>query len=279
MIGGSLAAAWRRAGVVSHVTGYDVDPAALERAVALGFVDVAAPDVAHAVMAADLVVLAAPVLAIGALLAQVATHLPPQAIVTDVGSAKQAVIEAARGALGAALARFVPAHPIAGRERPGVEAADADLFERKLVVTTPLPQTDPDALRVVEAAWQALGARVQRMSAAEHDRVFAAVSHLPHLLAFALVAQIAAGPDGERTLGYAGAGFRDFTRIAASSAVMWRDVALANRAALGDALRAYRAQLEALQNALDHGDAQALEGVFAVASAARRRHQVQFDCE
>jgi prephenate dehydrogenase len=279
MIGGSLAAAWRRAGVVSHVTGYDNDPAALERAVALGVIDVAAPGLAQAVGAADLVVLAAPVMAIAATLAQVAAHLPQQAIVTDVGSTKQAVIEAARGALGAALPRFVPAHPIAGRERPGVDAADVDLFDRKLVVTTPLPQTDPGALHIVETAWRALGSRVERMSAAEHDRVFAAVSHLPHLLAFALVAQIAAAPDGERTLGYAGAGFRDFTRIAASSADMWRDVALANRAALGDELRTYRAQLDALQQALDRGDADAIEQVFRLASQTRRRHQAQFDSE
>lgn len=279
MIGGSVARAWRRGGVVSEVVGCDLDAGALERARALGVIDHAAADVAAAVARADLVVLATPVGAMPAQFEAMAATLPRDAIVTDVGSTKGDVIAAARRALGARLPRFVPAHPIAGRELPGVEHATADLFDGKLVVTTPLAETDTVALATIERIWCAAGARVERMDAVEHDRVFAAVSHLPHLLAFALVARIASEPDGERKLGFAGAGFRDFTRIAASSPAMWRDIALANRAALGDELRGYRALLDELQQAVDGADAAALERVFDLASRTRRAHAKTFDAE
>lgn len=273
LVGGSAAAAFRASGAAQTVVGFDQDAAVAPRARVLGVIDHAAASVAEAVNAADLVLLAVPVGAMPAVLAEVAAHARPDAIVTDVGSTKRSVIEAARSALAGtpvALSRFVPAHPIAGGELPGVEYASATLFQGKRLITTPLVDTDPAALAAVESLWRAAGAEVIRMDADEHDRIFAAVSHLPHLLSFALVAKIAADADGARKLGFAGAGFRDFTRIAASSPVMWRDVALANRAALSEELRGYRAVLERLQRAVDAGDGEQLAALFEVASRTRR---------
>jgi len=271
MIGGSLAAAWRRAGAATTVTGFDISPSALDTALARGLVDRTAADAAAAVEDADVVLLATPVGAMRQVLAAMAPRLPPQAIVTDVGSTKVGVIADADATLGAAIARFVPAHPIAGRELPGVEHADADLFAGKRIIVTPTPRTDAAAVAAVERLFAAAGGRVERMDASEHDRIFAAVSHLPHLLSFALVAAIAEGADGRRKLGYGGAGFRDFTRIAAASPVMWRDICLANRDALGQELRQYRAVLERLQLAVDASDAEALHRTFELASTLRRQ--------
>jgi len=280
LIGGSAAAAWRAAGAVERVVGFDLDPEAMRLASERGVIDAGAASAARAVADADLVLLAVPVLAMGEILREIAPHLPPQAVVSDVGSTKVSVIEAARAGLGGtALARFVPGHPIAGRELPGVEFADAGLFRGRLVITTPVAETGKDACAMVESLWKSAGARLARMQPAEHDRIFAAVSHLPHLLAFGLVAAIATEVDGERKLEFAGAGFRDFTRIAASSPAMWRDVCLANRDALSDELRRYRQLLERLQHALDAGDAGVLERTFAVASDARRRHAPTLDSE
>lgn len=281
LIGSSAAAAWRRCGAVATVVGFDANPAAAAHALALKVVDRVAPSVAEAVREADLVLLAVPVGAMAAVLAQVARAAPAHSVITDVGSTKASVIEAARAALSAAssfsMRRFVPAHPIAGGEQPGVEHHDPELFRGKLCITTPLAETHADALASVEQLWRDAGARVVRMPADEHDRVFAAVSHLPHLLAFALVEWIVTAADGERSLSLAGAGFRDFTRIASSSPTMWRDIMLANRAAISAALRGYRGQLERLQQALDTQDGALLEQVFGTASAARRRQMEQPD--
>ncbi len=281
LIGGSAALAWKRTACVGTIVGYDLDAGATRKAQELGVVDVAASSVARAVDDADLIVLAVPVGAIPALLAEVASHAAPFAVITDVGSTKGSVIDAARAALTAnssfSLRRFVPGHPIAGRELQGVERALADLFRDKLFIATPHEATHPDALARVEALWQAAGSRVVLMTAAEHDRIFAAVSHLPHLLAFALVAAIAQEPDGARKLEFAGGGFRDFTRIAAASPVMWRDIAVANRVALSVELKSYRAMLDQLQAAVDAGDAAALERVFDLASRARRARASHFD--
>lgn len=283
MIGGSVAAALKRAGAIDWASGFDVDPKAARRGVELGVLDAAAASVEEAVREADLVVFAVPVGAMKAVMTVAAKALPAHAIVTDVGSTKLSVIQAAREAFGAAsrlpISRFVPCHPIAGRERPGVEHADAQLFRGRLCICTPFEQTSAQARAAVQDLWQRVGASVVTMDAAEHDRVFAAVSHLPHLLAFALVARIASEPDGERKLGFAGAGFRDFTRIAASSPAMWRDVCIENRAALGEELRGLRALLDELQRAVDAGDAAALEAVFDLASRTRRRHARTFDAE
>lgn len=283
LIGGSAAIAWRRAGMVTEVTGFDRDAAALARAQALGVIDRAATGAADAVRDADLVLLAVPVGAMQATFAAIAAAVPAHAVITDVGSTKRSVIDAARIELGAgssfSFRRFVPGHPIAGRELPGIEHADGALFDGKLYVSTPVEDTNEDAVAQVEALWRAAGATVARMDADEHDRIFAAVSHLPHLLAFALVARIASEADGERKLEFAGAGFRDFTRIAASSPEMWRDISLANRAALSEELRGYRALLDELQRAVDAADAAAIERVFDLASRTRRRHARTFDAE
>jgi prephenate dehydrogenase len=271
MIGGSLLAAWRQAGLVATASGYDVDRAALEFAAGRGLIDRCATSVAQAVADAELVVVATPVGAMREVFVQIAAALPGGALITDVGSTKGEVIDQARAALGAGFARFVPAHPIAGKELPGVEHADARLFAGKRVVLTPTTETSAEALTRVHGMFARTGARVERMDPAEHDRIFAAVSHLPHLLSFALVAAIGAEADGERKLGYGGAGFRDFTRIAASSPVMWRDICVANRAALGEELRGYRALLDRLQQAVDSGDATALQQTFELAARLRRQ--------
>jgi prephenate dehydrogenase len=279
LIGGSAALAFRAAGKVSQVVGFDADAAASARGVARGLLDRAADSIAEAVADAELILLAVPVGAMRDVLRAVALAAPPYAIVTDVGSTKASVIEAARAELSVtssfSLRRFVPAHPIAGGELPGVEHADASLFRGKRLITTPVAETHADALARVESLWEAAGAEVVRMGADEHDRIFAAVSHLPHLLSFALVAQIAGAADGARKLGFAGAGFRDFTRIAASSPAMWRDIALANRAALSTELQGYRALLDDLQRAVDAGDGMRLAEVFELASRTRRATTVK----
>jgi prephenate dehydrogenase len=279
LIGGSFALALRAAGRTEHIAGFDSDSDALQRAFDLGVISEATASTADAVGAADLIVLATPVGAMAAALNDIGPTLKPSAIVTDVGSTKAGVIAAARTALGTAFPRFVPGHPIAGRELPGVEHAEADLFRDRLYVCTPIPETDARAVAVVEAHWRAVGSRIEHMSPDEHDRVFAAVSHLPHLLAFALVAQIAGDPDAERKFALAGAGFRDFTRIAASNPSMWRDVCLANRDAIGAELNAYRALLDEMQRALDAADGAAMHRVFARAAAARRAHTNRLDAE
>lgn len=269
LIGGSLAAALRAASEVEDVIGFDLDAAAAQRGVRAGILDRVAGSPGEAVHGANLVVLAVPVGAMREAFAGVA-GASPRAVITDVGSTKISVIEDARVALGAGFSRFVPAHPIAGGERPGVEHADAGLFRQRLAITTPVNETDPDALATVERLWRAAGARLERLTPEAHDRIFAAVSHLPHVLAFALVELIARGPDADLKLGHAGAGFRDFTRIAASSPVMWRDVCLANRAALLDELSRYRASLGDLQDAIARADGAALERLFRTAADARR---------
>jgi len=270
LLGGSLAAAWRKSGRADHVVGYDLAADRSQRAAALGIVDRAASCVAEAVADADYIALATPVGSMASLFLEVGRHAPEAAIITDVGSTKVELIHRAREALGEAFARFVPAHPIAGGALPGVEHASADLFRGCWVITTPQAQTRADALERIESNWTACGASIERMSAQEHDRIFASVSHLPHLLAFALVQMLAAQPDGSRKLHFAGAGFRDFTRIAASDATMWRDIALANRAALALELDQYRHQLETLQSAVESGDAATLERIFTEASRVRR---------
>lgn len=279
LIGGSLASAWRAAGIATEIVVFDRSRAACETAVAMGVADEIAASPAQAVRGADWVLLAVPVGAMADVFAAIAPELSEHAVVSDVGSTKASVIEAARTHLGAAIARFVPAHPIAGGELPGVEYSNPELFNGRLAITTPIESTDPAALEQVEEAWRAVGARVLRMGCEVHDGVFAAVSHLPHLLAFALVAQIAAEDDAQAKLGFAGAGFRDFTRIAASSPVMWRDICLANRSALSRELSAYRGLLDQLQAALDAGDADRLQACFELASRTRRRIGAPCDAE
>jgi prephenate dehydrogenase len=203
------------------------------------------------------------------MLAAIAPGVGPDTVVTDAGSTKSDVVAAAREQFGAHIARFVPAHPIAGDEKSGPSAARANLYRGRNVVTTPVAETDAAAVNLVEAMWRATGALIHRMTPQQHDDVFATVSHLPHLLAYALVAQVALDPDHERLFSYAASGFRDFTRIAGSHPEMWRDIALANRTALLNRLDGYTAQVAQLRAALETSDSEALERTFALARDAR----------
>ncbi len=269
LIGGSFALALRQAGAVGKVVGVGRSRANMESALALGVIDEAAGDARTAVAGADLVLVAVPVQQTQAVLADVARHLEPSTVVTDAGSTKQDVVEAARAALGDRLHQFVPAHPIAGAEHTGVAAARPALYQDKLVVVTPLAETAPHATELVENAWYASGARIRRMTPRRHDQVFAAVSHLPHAAAFALVQMIAGRPDAAELFSFAGSGFRDFTRIASSSPEMWRDISLANRDALVAELEAYLAALQTLTGQIRSGDAAAIERCFDAARTAR----------
>jgi prephenate dehydrogenase len=273
LIGGSFALALRAAGVVGTIVGVGRTRENLETAQARGAIDrfvTLEGDWAREAGDADLVLLAAPVAQFPALFATLAPALGPHTLLTDGGSTKQDVVAAARATLGAALPRFVPAHPIAGGERSGAAAANAQLFNERRVIVTPLPETDADAIDHVSAAWRASGAWVTRLSPERHDRVFAAVSHLPHLIAYALVDELAKRPEAAEMFAHAGSGFRDLTRIAASSSEMWRDIALANREALGVELDKYRAALDRLAVALAAGDAATLQMLFARAAQARK---------
>jgi prephenate dehydrogenase len=279
LIGGSFALALRAAGAVDTVVGIGRGQANLDTAQRLAVVDRAAAldtDWTVELRDADVVLVAAPVAQYPALFAAMAGKLDAHTIVTDAGSTKQDVVAAARAAFGAALPRFVPAHPIAGTEHSGAAAAFPALFRNRNVVLTPLAETDPAATATVAALWETCGSRVRMLDAATHDRVFAAVSHLPHLLAFALVDALAARPDAEEIFRFAASGFRDFTRIAASSPEMWRDIALANRDALLAEIAAYRAQLDRVAAMVAAGDGAAMEAVFTSARAARRAWETQF---
>jgi prephenate dehydrogenase len=267
LIGGSFALALKQAGAVREVVGVGRDPARLTVARELGLIDRVA-DWSQAGKA-DCVLLALPVGETESVLRQLAPHLKSGAIVTDTGSTKATVVAAARTALGARFADFVPGHPIAGSEQSGPAAAHADLYQGKRVVLTPQPETRAAAVATVRALWEAAGAQVELLDAAQHDRVFAAVSHLPHLAAYALVDELARRPDGDRFFRFAASGFRDFTRIAGSSPEMWRDIALANRPALLAELDAYVVALQAVRAAVSAEDADALLTIFSRARAAR----------
>ncbi|GAB3389098.1 prephenate dehydrogenase [Massilia agri] len=270
LIGGSFALALKAAGAVRSVAGVGRDPQAMARALELGIVDEVCTTVEEAMRGADMVLLAAPVGQTGPILASLLPYLEPQTIVTDAGSTKCDVVLAAREALGGKLGQFVPGHPIAGSESNGPEAAMAGLYRGKKTVLTPLPENDPLAVEQVAKAWRECGSLIHTLSPEDHDRVFAAVSHLPHLLAYALVDDIAAKPHASLLFQYAASGFRDFTRIAGSSPEMWRDISLANRAALLTELDAYLAQLTTLRARLAAADGPALEAVYANAQRARR---------
>lgn len=270
LIGGSFALAMKQhAG--AEITGFDRDQVSLVTARHLGVIDVAAKDLAHAVEKADLVLLAVPVGQIPLVLKEIAPHLPAHTLVTDVGSTKGSVVQAAREILGDAFARFIPAHPIAGAEQSGVRFARADLFQNKAVILTPEPNHHPLPIKRVAACWSHCGARVEQMEAKTHDHIFGLVSHLPHLLSFALVHEIAQREDAQSLFHFAASGFRDFTRIAASSPEMWKDITLANRDVLLEEVAHYRDSLDELLGWLKNSDAQALEQFMKVSREARRR--------
>jgi prephenate dehydrogenase len=270
LIGGSFALDLKQKGLVGQVVGVGRTRANLDLALQLGLIDGIASDPAAAVADADLVLLAIPVGAMLEVFRSIAPVLKPDCILTDVGSTKQDVIAAARAGLGAKLGQFVPAHPIAGAETSGAVAAHAGLFLGKPLVLTPLAENRSQDVEAVEALWTACGAKVGRMEAAEHDRVFAAVSHLPHLAAFALMEELAGRRRAEVYFRYAGAGFRDFTRIAGSHPEMWRDISLANRHALVEELDIYIAKLKEIRALIEKGDGASLEELFERARAARQ---------
>lgn len=271
LIGGSLALALKRAGLVESVVGAGRGRDNLEQALKIGVIDVIAATPACAVQDADMIVLAVPVGAMPDVMRQIAAKVGAGAVLTDVGSTKQDVVAAARALLPQHIGRFVPGHPIAGAETSGVKAARADLYCGKDVILTPLPENDARAVACVRKMWQACGAQVESLSAEVHDRVFAAVSHLPHLAAFALMDALAGRENSALLFRYAGSGFRDFTRIAGSHPEMWRDVALANREALVAELDAYIDRLTYLRDLVSAADGDALMAVLSRASHARKQ--------
>ncbi len=269
LMGGSFALALKKAKLVKRVVGYSKSPSTTERARQLGVIDVAAPSALLAVSGADLVLIAVPVAASEATFKSIRHGLAPDALVMDVGSTKGDVIEAARRGLQELFSCFVPAHPIAGKEVSGIEHAEATLFKGRQIVLTPVKATLRSNLQRASRTWSALGGDVIQMTPDEHDGAFAAVSHLPHLLAFAFMNSIAGQPDGKRFLELAGPGFRDFSRIAASDPAVWRDILLANREQLLAQTRDFREALEALELMVATGDGQGLES--AIESARRLR--------
>ena len=270
LIGGSFALAQRRADERVTIIGYGRTPAVMQRALQIGLIDRIADTVAQAVHTADLILLAAPVAQTEAILRTISPHLEAGTVITDAGSTKSDVVAAARAALGDKVGQFVPGHPIAGRETNGPDAAIVDLFAGKKVVLTPLAENSPADIERVADAWLRCGALIHRLDCAEHDRVFAAVSHLPHLLSYALVDDIAGKPHADLLFHYAASGFRDFTRIAGSSPEMWRDIALANQTALLGELDDYLAKLQGLRQMLVERNGAALESVFSNAQRARQ---------
>ena len=277
LIGGSLALALRRAGACTEVVGCGRHEGPLRRGVELGVIDRWTTDPAQAVDGADVVVLGVPLGAVRAVLQAIRGHLAEDAVLTDVGSAKVSVVAAAQAVFGELPPWLVPGHPIAGNERSGVDAATAELFRRRRVILTPTPVTDPAALERVGQLWRAAGAEVLCTDPEHHDQVLAATSHLPHMLAFGLVDTLARWEGVEEIFAYAAGGFRDFTRIASSDPVMWRDICLANREALLAALHRYRADLESLTALIEAGDAEGLQAVFENAKATRDRYLPLFE--
>lgn len=269
LIGGSFALDLRKKGLVGRITGVGRGRANLEKARELGIIDAIADSAATAVADADLVLLAIPVGAMAAVFREIAPALPPGCIVTDAGSTKQDVVAAAREGLGGGIGRFVPGHPIAGAETSGAEAARTGLYYHKPCVLTPLPENAPETVETVQSLWKACGALVSRMAPERHDQVFAAVSHLPHMVAFALMEELAGRPDAETYFRHAGSGFRDFTRIAGSHPEMWRDICLANRQSLLAELDAFIAKLSHIRGLLAASDGAALEELFSRAREAR----------
>lgn len=269
LIGGSFALALRKAGAVGEVVGFGRSQATLNEAKQLGILDRIGSDVAAEVKDADIVLLATPVAQMGELFTRIAPHLGNQTLVTDGGSTKCDVVAAARGNLGGKIAQFIPGHPIAGAEKSGASAAMADLYQGKKVVLAPLPENDQVSVARVRQAWELCGANVMELTPEEHDGVFAAVSHLPHLLSFALVHDLAQRDNKDLLLSFAASGFRDFTRIAASSPEMWRDISLANRDALLQEVQRYADELHVIHQALQNNDAAKLEEIFSVAREVR----------
>jgi len=269
LIGGSVALALKKAGSAAQIIGVGRSTESLQSALDLGVIDAACSDIAKALHNADIVLIAAPVAQTASILTAIKPALAANTVVTDAGSTKSDVLACAQEILGEQFSQFVGGHPIAGAEKSGVTAATTDLYRNKNVVLTPTEATNADAVQRVRELWQHCGANVTEMPAATHDSIFAAVSHLPHLLAFALVDDIASRQNAEQLFGFAASGFRDFTRIAGSHPEMWRDISLANRTALLNEITAYQDELSRLKQMLELSDGDALHALFDRASTAR----------
>jgi prephenate dehydrogenase len=273
LMGGSFALALKRAGLVKRVVGYSKSPATTDRARQLGVIDIEAPSALQAVSGSDVVLVAVPVAATEATFKAIRHGITPDMLVMDVGSTKRDVVEAARRSLGAQGVAFVPCHPIAGKESAGVDHADANLYRGRQVIITPTPATLAAQCDRAQKVWEAVGSQVRRMTPEAHDTAFAAVSHLPHLLAFAYINGIGAQADANSILSLGGPGFRDFSRIAAGDPKVWRDILLANRDQVLAQAAHFQSGLAALQAAMQAGDGQALESLILQASGARARWQ------
>ena len=269
LMGGSFALALKKAGLVKRVVGYSKSPSTTERARLMGVIDIEAPSALLAVSGADIVLIAVPVAATEATFKAIKHLVTPNVLIMDVGSTKRDVIDAARRVLREHVGTFVPAHPIAGKEVSGVEHADAELYVGRQVILTPIERTLTVQLQKAVDVWTALGCRVLKMSPEQHDAAFAAVSHLPHLIAFAMMNGISGQPQGKDYLTLAGPGFRDFTRIAASDPKVWRDIFASNREELLEQSKIFQRSLQALELIISSGNTEALEGLLEQASNTR----------
>lgn len=274
LMGGSFALALKKSGLVKRVVGYSKSPSTTDRAKRLGVIDVAAESALLAVSGSDIVLISVPVAATESTLKAIRHLVEPGVLVMDVGSTKRDVVDAARRVLRERIGSFVPAHPIAGKELSGIQNADASLYAGRQVILTPLPQSSPELVQRATDVWSAIGTQVLVMTAENHDAAFAAVSHLPHLLAFAYFSAIVNQPQGRDYLSLAGPGFRDFTRIAASSPEMWRDILVANREEVLKQSARFRQQLDAIETAIREGNAEALEGLIRGPAEGRSNWQM-----
>ncbi len=274
LMGGSFALACKRGGLVKRVIGYSKSPSTTERAKKLGIIDTSAESALLAVSGSDIVLIAVPVAATELTFRTIRHLIEPGMLIMDVGSTKRDVVDAARRVLKESITSFVPAHPIAGKESAGIAHADASLYNGRQVILTPLPQTPPDLLQKATDIWSAIGAQVLRMTPENHDAAFAAVSHLPHLLAYAYFNSVSRQPAGRDYLSLAGPGFRDFTRIAASDPAVWRDILMSNREEVLKQSALMRNALDAIELAIRSGNAEALEDLVRSASDARAGWQM-----
>ncbi|RPG49677.1 MAG: prephenate dehydrogenase/arogenate dehydrogenase family protein [Gammaproteobacteria bacterium TMED1] len=272
LIGGSVASGLKKRKLVEQIIGYDKDAASLASALEAGVIDCAASSVADSAKCVDIMIIAVPVLSVQSILEQI----PLNKIITDVGSVKAPIIEASRIAYGKVPEKLVPGHPIAGSEKQGITSANPDLFENHMVILTPLKSTDENATEIIRKLWQSLGSQVIEMSAARHDNILAQTSHLPHLLAYALVEALSSRGDNMEVLKFAAGGFRDFSRIAASDPIIWRDIFKANRSEVIKALDRFLEEISLLRQLVLNGDSDAMEKVFRRARKARNDYLKQF---
>ena len=269
MIGSSLALALKRAGVVGHVVGCGRNQANLEKGIELGVIDSYQLSISDAVEAADTVVVAVPLGAMESVFQKISNGITDEMVITDVGSAKASVVKIAEACLGARIGQFVPGHPIAGAEKSGVEAGLADLYQNRRVILTPLDSTDPAAIARIEQMWLSCGARIDTLGVDHHDKVLAATSHLPHMLAYSLVNYLSNLNEHDEIFNYAAGGFMDFTRIASSDPVMWRDVCISNGDALLSFIEGFKNELDQVSDAIRDQDGERLLQLFGKAKSER----------